>query len=82
MKEAAKKGDADKGQLAYLIDRVELANNRKQIYGTQYAVDEKGKVYFKNLMDSANVNSRRKSMNLYPIEDCVKKIDSSASDGK
>jgi hypothetical protein len=82
MKEAAKKGDADKRQLAYLIDRIELANNRKQIYGTQYAVDEKGNVYFNDLMDSANVNSRRKSMNLYPIEDYIHKIDSSAGDRK
>ncbi|MGC4129299.1 MAG: hypothetical protein QM564_07005 [Bergeyella sp.] len=77
MKEAAKKGNVDKGQLAYVIDRGELVNNRKQIYGTQYSIDENGKAFIENLIDPKNVNARRKSMNLYSIEEYIKKIDSS-----
>jgi len=77
LKEAAKKGNAEKGQAAYLIDRIELLNNRKQIYGTQYSIRENGTAFIENLIDSANVNSRRKSMDLYPLEDYLRKIDSS-----
>jgi len=77
MKEASKKGNVDKKQLAYLIDRVEMLNNRKQIYGTQYSVDQKGEIVFDNLLDSSNLNARRKSMNLESIENYIKEINSS-----
>lgn len=77
LKEAANKDNAEKGQAAYLIDRVELLNNRKQIYGTQYSIRENGTAFVENLIDSANVNSRRKSMDLYPIEKYIEMIDSS-----
>ncbi|MDR6457260.1 hypothetical protein J2786_000353 [Chryseobacterium vietnamense] len=77
LKEAANKNNAEKGQAAYLIDRVELLNNRKQIYGTQYSIRENGTAFIENLIDSANVNSRRKSMDLYPIEKYIEMIDSS-----
>ncbi|EJL69786.1 DUF6624 domain-containing protein [Chryseobacterium populi] len=79
LKEAANKGNAEKGQAAYLIDRVELLNKRKQIYGTQYSIKENGTAFIENLIDSANVNSRRKSMDLYPIEKYIRMIDSSNS---
>lgn len=77
LKEAANKGNAKKEQAAYLIDRVELLNNRKQIYGTQYSIRKNGTTFIENLIDSVNVNSRRKSMDLYPLEDYLRKIDSS-----
>ncbi|UZT97753.1 hypothetical protein ODZ84_21690 [Chryseobacterium fluminis] len=77
LKEAAYKGNAEKGQAAYLIDRVELLNKRKQIYGTQYSIREDGTAFIENLIDSAHVNSRRKSMDLFPIERYIKMIDSS-----
>ncbi|WP_370899772.1 DUF6624 domain-containing protein [Chryseobacterium gossypii] len=76
MKEAAKKGNADKSQLAYLIDRIEINNNRKQIYGSQYSTDKNGKTYINNLIDSANVNTRRKFMGLGPVEDYIRSMDS------
>lgn len=77
MRKATKAGNADKRQLAYLIDRIELANNRKQIYGTQPSINKDGKAFIENLIDPMNVNLRRKSMNLYPIEKYIKMIDSS-----
>ncbi|MCW3162566.1 DUF6624 domain-containing protein [Chryseobacterium oryctis] len=76
MKEAVKKGNADKRNLACLIDRVEWANGRKQIYGTQYSMRDNGKVFIENLIDSSNVNARRKSMNLDPIENYIRVCDS------
>jgi hypothetical protein len=77
IKKASEKGNADKKQVAYLIDRVELLNNRKQIYGTQLSFRANGKAFIENLQDSSNVNTRRKSMNLISLEDYLKKVDSS-----
>lgn len=76
MKEAVKNGNAEKKQLAYLIDRIEDLNGRKQIYGTQYYVNERGRVIIKKLVDSTNVNTRRRAMNLIPIEEYIKMIES------
>lgn len=76
MKEAAKNGNAEKRHLAYLIDRVEIYNNRKQIYGTQPSVNEQGKTYIENLIDPSDVDIRRKSMDLDPIENYIRICDS------
>lgn len=76
MTEAAKKGNAEKSQVAYLTDRIELLNNRKQIYGSQYSIRENGTTFIENLIDSSNVNTRRRSMSLEPIEDYIRKMDS------
>ncbi|PWW27582.1 MULTISPECIES: DUF6624 domain-containing protein [unclassified Chryseobacterium] len=79
LKEAAKKGNAEKSQVAYLTDRIELLNNRKQIYGTQPSIRSNGKTFIENLIDSANVNARRKSMGLDPIENYIRICDSANS---
>lgn len=76
MIEAVNKGNAEKKQLAYLIDRIETLNGRKQIYGTQYSVNGNGKIIINNFVDPVNVNSRRKSMNLIPIEEYIKMVES------
>lgn len=76
MEEAAKKGNADKRQLAYLIDRIELLNNRKQIYGTQYSIRENGAFFIDNLIDSSQVDVRRKTMNLEPLNNYFKVLES------
>ncbi|MGN7865060.1 DUF6624 domain-containing protein [Chryseobacterium sp. 22458] len=77
MKVAVKNGNAKKRQLAYLIDRVELLNNRKQIYGTQLSFKNNGRAYVENLIDSIHLNSRREKMELDPIDDYLKIVDSS-----
>ncbi|MBS1571915.1 MAG: hypothetical protein JST62_05915 [Bacteroidetes bacterium] len=74
MKEAVKKGNVKKCQLAYLIDRVELLNNRKQIYGTQLTIKDNGNFTIENIIDSSTVNIRRKSMDLEPIENYLKMV--------
>ena len=76
LKDAVKKGNATKKELAFLIDRVEKLNGRKQIYGTQYFIGDKGNVVLRNVIDSVNINKRRKSMDMEPIEDYLKLIDS------
>lgn len=77
MKKAVLNGNAKKKQLAYLIDRVELLNNRKQIYGTQLSFKNNGRAYVGNILDSMQLNARRKKMELDPIENYLKIVDSS-----
>lgn len=54
-------------QLALLTDRVFIAQGKAQIYGTQADLSE-GKVVFSPIEDEANVDKRRKKMNMPPLE--------------
>ena len=69
MKAAVNSGNAEKEDIAFLIDRVEKLNNRKQIYGTQYCnFDKKGDAKIYQMIDPKNVNRRRYLMNLPPLK--------------
>ena len=53
-----------------LVDRVKLNTGEKQIFGTQVTYNmETGQAYPKDLEDSLNVNERRKSIGLEPLEE-------------
>lgn len=69
MKPQVLRGNANPSNYAYLVDRVMLNTNRKQVYGTQvtYNVDS-CQALPKPLEDSSTVNVRRKEMGLEPIE--------------
>ncbi|MCP4325107.1 MAG: hypothetical protein GY787_25325 [Alteromonadales bacterium] len=54
-------------QVALLTDRVLIAQGKKQIYGTQADLSE-GKVVFSPIEDEANVDKRRKIMNMPPLD--------------
>lgn len=54
-------------QLALLTDRILIAQGKAQIYGTQADLS-KGKVVFSPIEDEANVDKRRKKMNMPPLE--------------
>ena len=72
LKAASEAGKANKKQYAYLYDRVETLNNRPQLYGTQFNIDNKGNIVFKDIKDSASINERRKNMNMEPLEVYIK----------
>ncbi|MDO9254628.1 MAG: hypothetical protein Q7U54_03875 [Bacteroidales bacterium] len=75
LKKAVRQHEADKKDLALLIDRIKLRENKKQIYGSQISYDnETNKSYFdySKLRNPYNINNRRKKMGLGPIEDYVK----------
>jgi len=62
--------NADGRNFGLLTDRVGLNSNKKQVYGTQVTyVKETGQAIPKPLLDSLEVNERRKSIGLEPIED-------------
>ncbi|MBP1840775.1 DUF6624 domain-containing protein [Formosa algae] len=70
MKKEVDKQNAISTNYGLLVDRVNLNTGHPQIYGTQVTYNiNNGQAYPKTLMDSINVNSRRKSIGLEPIEE-------------
>jgi hypothetical protein len=69
MRDAVKEGRADASDLALMEDRVALEAGKKQLYGSQLAQDtQAGKYYFRPIEDEPNVNNRRATMGLEPLE--------------
>ena len=70
MRQAVKNGKAKGSELALLEDRVAMRQGKKQIYGSQISRDLKtGKYFVAPIEDEANVNKRRASVGLMPLED-------------
>ena len=72
MRAAVKRGNALPQNLALLEDRVLTNQGKKQIYGSQVSIDSTGQKTFFPIIDEANVNKRRASVGLGPIEDYAK----------
>lgn len=68
------KDQVSQSNLAYLTDRVMLAEGRKQLYGTQFAV-ENGKWKPRPLEDEANVDKRRAEVGLSTLAEYTKLIE-------
>jgi hypothetical protein len=63
-------GDASRGDLAYLTDRVLVAEGKPQTYGTQIAIDEDGEIMPRTpIEDEENVDARREAAGLGPLEE-------------
>lgn len=73
MKEAAENGEAEWGSLALLIDRVNLREGKKQIYGSQIGRKDDGTYFVSDLEEPEFVNQRRKEVGLGPIEEYAKR---------
>src|SRR5262249_39440616 len=68
------KDEVSQSNLAYLTDRVLLAEGKKQLYGTQFTfVDGKWKP--RPLEDEANVDQRRAEAGLPPLAGYIKLIE-------
>lgn len=73
MEAAAAIGELDKSSLALLIDRIRIRKGKKQLYGSQVHINSAGKPdRFEDIDDEANVNKRRLSMGLQPLEEYAK----------
>jgi len=73
MREAVKNGKANGSDLALLEDRVLIGQGKKQIYGSQITMDSRtGQYMLYPIEDEINVNKRRASVGLEPIEEYVK----------
>ena len=62
MHAALKKGEVTGQQVAYLTDRVLVAEKRNQLYGTQFQVKDGGALVPYPIEDEVNVDKRRKEI--------------------
>ncbi len=72
LKDAVNKGKASPQSLALMEDRISVAKNGYQIYGSQLYLDSSGKYKVSPIKDEKNVNLRRKEVGLQPIEEYLK----------
>jgi hypothetical protein len=68
---AVRAGDASRRDLAYLTDRVRVAEGRPQVYGTQLQYDSRGCAAPKPSEEPARLDERRASVGLEPIAEYV-----------
>jgi hypothetical protein len=74
MKEKVDHQDASGQDYAYLIDRIALHEGKQQVYGTQINMGLSG-TRIKPIIDTANLDKRRRSVGLEPIGIYLKKSD-------
>lgn len=69
MRAAVEADDADPSDLAYLVDRVLVAEGKPQIYGTQLGIDADGEITPRTpIEDEVNVDARRAEVGLGTLE--------------
>lgn len=73
LKQAVENGNAKPSEYAYLLDRVNMRQGKFQIYGSQLMVSTNGNSYFFPIKDEPNVNKRRKSIGLPPLQEVALK---------
>ena len=74
--EAVAAGDASKGDLAYLTDRVLVAKGEEQEYGTQWGSDAEGEPEPRTpIRDEANVDARRAEAGLSTLAEYLEELE-------
>ncbi|MGN9840646.1 DUF6624 domain-containing protein [Nonomuraea sp. H19] len=77
MRQAVEKDDADASDLAYLVDRVRVAERKPQVYGTQWETGPQGewrpRTYIEN---EAEVDERRAEVGLKPLKEYLEELKS------
>lgn len=70
IEEMVKQKEADPASFAYLTDRIQVKENKKQLYGTQVIKNEKtGQPELCPIEDEINVDKRRAEVGLEPLKD-------------
>ncbi len=72
LESSVKKGESRPSNLALLRDRILMRQGKKQIYGSQVVFNKKGEQEFYPIEDEINVNARRASIGMQPIEEYAK----------
>lgn len=75
-------GEASGRLLAYLTDRVRLAQGKPQVYGTQFQRTSEGKLEPSQLEDPANVDARRAAVGLESMDEYRAQLAASYDDNK
>ncbi|WP_371825879.1 DUF6624 domain-containing protein [Nonomuraea turcica] len=77
MRQAVEKDEADPSDLAYLVDRVRVAEKKPQVYGTQWETDPQGNWRPRTPIENeAEVDERRADVGLKPIKEYVEELKS------
>ncbi|MDX6500641.1 MAG: Ca-activated chloride channel [Blastocatellia bacterium] len=71
---AVKRGDAEKGEVADLVDRMRVDSGRKQLFGTQVKVID-GFLVLAPIESEAQVDDRRKQFGLPPLADHLRELE-------
>ena len=71
---AVRDNDASRRDLAYLTDRVRVAEGRPQVYGTQLQYDSRGCASPKPSEDPAQLDARRASVGLEPVAQYIEAV--------
>lgn len=75
MKAAVEKGDARASSLALLVDRTNLRQGIKQVYGSQIGSDpDNGEKYVQPLEDPDHVDERRAEAGMEPLADYTQRF--------
>jgi len=69
--------DVDPINMAMMQDRVNMENNKPQIYGTQFQKDKNGGFFLWKVRDRKNLDIRRQKIGLSSIGEYIKKISKS-----
>ena len=73
LENAVRSGDASRRDLAYLTDRVRVAEGRPQVYGTQLEYDSRGCASPSPNEEPAQLDARRASAGLEPVAQYVQR---------
>ncbi|NRQ39456.1 hypothetical protein HII36_47670 [Nonomuraea sp. NN258] len=77
MRAAVQDDDADPSDLAYLIDRVRVAEKKPQVYGTQWETDATGAWRPRTPIENeAQVDERRAAAGMKPLREYLKELQS------
>ncbi len=74
LRKAAQTNQYLKQDVALLTDKILVAENKSQIYGTQFRT-ENGKMYLRETVEPEKLDFRRAEMNLSPMEDYMKMLE-------
>lgn len=76
LREAVKSGQANKSQLAFLIDKIRVREGKKQIFGTQFKFDaDRKRLVPWSIENRKSINCRRKRYGLESFETYQKKME-------
>lgn len=64
LRAAARRGQADRVYVPYLTDRVLVNQGKRQVYGTQFFVDRKGRFVPRPIKDKSSLSARRSKYKL------------------
>ena len=75
LKAVCEKGEGDWSRYAHILDRVELEQGNKQVYGTQMEFNEQTRRFEPQpIIDPDNVHQRRAEIGLEPLEEQLRRF--------